>query len=346
MKIKNLDLYKRYDIFNNTTCFILNMAADRLIQTKKNKKLKNEDISIDNTAYISKICNKKVTDRNTYLYTYTVLFNMKKSLNYNSFGEIIFGNKYEQKLYGSELFYNLINDFLLQKSEEFKDMNNLIEDCLMEYYQYAKSSFVLLVDKEEEYINDPIFLSDKYEIFKSYLDSSYDYFLAKKNAIALLYSEIEEEFLEKLYKFSQQFEEDGTKKIYREFNKLVTSLKPIFQSKLNKPITGKNLFDILYMNFNDILKLENERFYKKESLSIESFHYNDDSYFEIPYKDKLNNLIIDLKYLDEKIKYQDKLISDVYKLRFPDTKNIDDIEYKLGDLILVSKWDKNCYVKN
>lgn len=346
MKIKNLDLYKRYDIFNNTTCFILNMAADRLIQTKKNKKLKNEDISIDNTAYISKIYNKKVTDRNPYLYTYAVLFNMKESLNYNSFGEIIFGNKYEQKLYGSELFYNLIDDFLLQKSEEFKDMNNLIEDCLMEYYQYAKSSFVLLVDKEEEYINNPIFLSDKYEIFKDYLDSSYDYFLAKKNAIALIYSEIEEEFLEKLYKFSKKFEENGTKKINREFNKLVASLKPIFQNKLNKPITGKNLFDILYINFNDIIKLENERFYKEESPSIESIPYYDDKYFEISYKDKLNNLIIDLEYLDEKIKYQDKLISDIFKLRFPDAKNIDEIEYKLGNLVLVSKWDKNCYVKN
>lgn len=346
MKNYNLNLYKTYDIFNNTTCFILDMAADRLIITKKNKNLKNDEISIDNTAYISKICNKKVTDRNPYLYTYAVLFNIKESLNFNSFGEVIFGNRYEQKLYGGELFYNLINDFLLQKSEEFKDMNNLIEDCLMEYYQYAKSTFALSVDLEKKHISNPVFLSDKYKSFKGYLDYSYDYSLAKRNAIALLYSEIEEEFLEKLYKFSQKFEENGTKKINREFNKLVTSLKPIFQNKLNKPITGKNLFDILYINFNDILKLENERFYKEESRSIESIPYYDDSYFEISYKDKLNNLITDLEYLDEKIEYQDKLISDVFKLRFLDEKNIDYIEYNLGDLILVSKWDKNCYMKN
>lgn len=346
MKIKNLDLYKRYDIFNNTTCFILNMAADRLIETKKNKKLKNEDISIDNTAYISKICNKKVTDRNPYLYTFAVLFNMKESLNYNSFGEIIFGNKYEQKLYGGELFYNLINDFLLQKSEKYRDINNLIEDCLMEYYQYAKSSFALTVDLEEEYINNPIFLSDKYEIFKEYLNSSYDYSLAKRNAIALLYNEIEEEFLEKLYIFSLKFEENGTKKINREFNKLVISLKDIFKSILNKPITGKNIFDILYINFNDIIKLENERFYKEESRSAESIPHNDDSYFKVSYEDKILNLIIDLEYLNEKIKYQDRFISNIFKLRFSNIKYVDEFDYQLGDLILVSSWDRKLYIKN
>ncbi|MDU3212359.1 hypothetical protein [Anaerococcus sp.] len=318
---QGLKLYKKYPIYNETTCFILNMAADRVIKLKNISNKTNEEICTVNKSYLSKVLNKTIKEKNRYLFTDNVLYGIKSSFNFRSYAEIIFGNKKEQRLYGGELFYHLITDILSLNYKNYKDKIELVRSTLMEYYEYAIACFLKDLEFSDEFNNPIIYKILNENEFKRVIIKPDEYEIALRYSTAYTYKNIEEEFLDIFYNFSKKFEEDGTKKIFEKFDLLIDNLSNLFLEQINSSISGTNLYDVLYF----------------DSLKIKDMDTNKQ---DTKYQNIKSNIKLNLNFLYDKSKLQHKYIDKVIKNECTEYNYMQYMFDILKSKWCIDKWDK------
>ena len=267
---------------------IYRMISQRVKYRKKDKKLQNIDILLNDPNVVSNIVNNKRYKKNPYLLTPTYAFEIVKNLRFIDSYTLIWGNKIERESYFGMLFFDGMNYLLKKKTE-------LIEKSLSYYVPYA---YDLAIREWKNKYGDGISL-----LFPNLkIDTDNENSLL---AMQLLYNHYKEEFFERHANyFSNLYTTKLDKKITNFFE---TELLDMISNGtlFNR---GKEFIDLILQNLSltaemtiDSLPGDDSKFHPQLdfSKSVDTFiksmiHYQEQLEGEIVLTDSLNRWTVDL----------------------------------------------------
>lgn len=267
---------------------IYRMISQRVKYRKKDKKLQNIDILLNDPNVVSNIVNNKRYKKNPYLLTPTYAFEIVKNLRFTDSYTLIWGNKIERESYFGMLFFAGMNYLLKKKTE-------LIEKSLSYYVPHAYD--LAIREWEIKYGDGISLLFPNLKIDKDNENSLL--------AMQLLYNHYKEEFFERHANyFSNLYTTKLDKKITNFFE---TELLDMISNGtlFNR---GKEFIDLILQTLSltaemtiDSLPGDDSKFHPQLdfSKSVDTFiksmiHYQEQLEGEIVLTDSLNRWTVDL----------------------------------------------------
>ena len=267
---------------------IYRMISQRVKYRKKDKKLQNIDILLNDPNVVSNIVNNKRYKKNPYLLTPTYAFEIVKNLRFTDSYTLIWGNKIERESYFGMLFFAGMNYLLKKKTE-------LIEKSLSYYVPHAYD--LAIREWENKYGDGISLLFPNLKIDKDNENSLL--------AMQLLYNHYKEEFFERHANyFSNLYTTKLDKKITNFFE---TELLDMISNGtlFNR---GKEFIDSTLQTLSltaemtiDSLPGDDSKFHPQLdfSKSVDTFiksmiHYQEQLEGEIVLTDSLNRWTVDL----------------------------------------------------
>ena len=267
---------------------IYRMISQRVKYRKKDKKLQNIDILLNDPNVVSNIVNNKRYKKNPYLLTPTYAFEIVKNLRFTDSYTLIWVNKIERESYFGMLFFAGMNYLLKKKTE-------LIEKSLSYYVPHAYD--LAIREWENKYGDGISLLFPNLKIDKDNENSLL--------AMQLLYNHYKEEFFERHANyFSNLYTTKLDKKITNFFE---TELLDMISNGtlFNR---GKEFIDLILQTLSltaemtiDSLPGDDSKFHPQLdfSKSVDTFiksmiHYQEQLEGEIVLTDSLNRWTVDL----------------------------------------------------
>lgn len=170
-------------------------CSNRIRNLIKEKNLKHKDVFPTDPKMVSRIINRKTTDRNPYLIQYAVLCEIASVLDLDN-KTIIWGTNEEIEFNLPIIFQSIIFDLLVLKN----DISKEIDTILCGYIPYARYSAYRKLIIDESSTSQSITNAHKYNIDYFELHSSIE--ARTDEAICFLYKQCHQEFLESYLRFT------------------------------------------------------------------------------------------------------------------------------------------------
>lgn len=254
---------------SNTLSFMYKLMSNRIMLRYENKKTKLkgdysfEDV-VNNAEYMGLIKKVKIkNDKNPYLFSYSIGYQIKENLEFNSTNEIIWGNNQEIEEYSPLLFRNIILDILENSgSEEINGkprsyVIDVIESNLMNHYEYTLCKFVVEFKSRNDLYDG---FKCNYDIIDTKFDRNIeDVFNYRIMAIAKLYDEISDQFINHILNAKEMI--DDTKKFDRTLeNLIISNIINEIEALEQKDIQGYPIYNILNIGMQNLI----DSFYMSE----------------------------------------------------------------------------------